>query len=147
MKADINYSIKRFAFRIISNIISKTCLLSSKKRGDIYRLLGMKIGAKTFIGQNVYFDELNVKGISIGDKCIITRGCVFLSHFIDSETGVFILGEVTIGVKTFIGLNTIITKPVTIGNNVIIGAGSIVTKDIPDNCIAAGNPCRVIKQR
>lgn len=34
---------------------------------------------------------------------------------------------------------------VTIGDNVVIGAGSIVTKDIPDNVIAAGNPCRVIR--
>ena len=35
---------------------------------------------------------------------------------------------------------------VTIGNNVIIGAGSVVGKDIPDNMIAAGNPCRVIRE-
>lgn len=34
---------------------------------------------------------------------------------------------------------------VTIGNNVVIGAGSVVVKDIPDNCVAVGNPCRVIK--
>ena len=34
---------------------------------------------------------------------------------------------------------------VTIGNNVVIGAGSVVTKDIPDNSIAVGNPCRVIR--
>ena len=35
--------------------------------------------------------------------------------------------------------------PVRIGNNVTIGAGSVVTKDIPDNCIVAGNPAKVIK--
>lgn len=35
---------------------------------------------------------------------------------------------------------------VTIGSNVTIGAGSVVTKDIPDNVIAAGNPCRVIRE-
>ena len=34
---------------------------------------------------------------------------------------------------------------VTIGSNVVIGGGSVVTKDIPDNVIAAGNPCRVIR--
>jgi maltose O-acetyltransferase len=34
---------------------------------------------------------------------------------------------------------------VTIGSNVVIGAGSVVTKDIPDNVIAAGNPCRIIR--
>lgn len=68
-----------------------------------------------------------------------------MTHFIDSKTRNFILGDVYIGENTFIGMNTIITKPVTIGKNCIIGAGSIVTKDIPDNCVAAGNPCKIIK--
>ncbi|MEI7487847.1 MAG: hypothetical protein WCJ72_10640 [Chryseobacterium sp.] len=35
---------------------------------------------------------------------------------------------------------------VSIGNNSIIGAGSVVTKDIPDNVIAVGNPCKVLRQ-
>ena len=44
-------------------------------------------------------------------------------------------------------MKTIFILPdVTIGNNVVIGAGSVVTKDIPDNVIAVGNPCRVIKE-
>lgn len=46
----------------------------------------------------------------------------------------------------FIGAGTIILKGITIGSKSIIGAGSVVTKDIPANVIAAGNPCRVIKQ-
>lgn len=36
-------------------------------------------------------------------------------------------------------------KGVKIGSNVVIGAGSVVTKDIPDNSLAVGNPCKVIK--
>ena len=36
-------------------------------------------------------------------------------------------------------------KGVTIGENSIIGAGSVVVSDIPPNCIAAGNPCKVLK--
>jgi len=43
-------------------------------------------------------------------------------------------------------LNTIVLKGVTIGENSVIGAGSVVTKDIPANVIAAGNPCKVIKE-
>ena len=43
------------------------------------------------------------------------------------------------------GSNTVINPGVTIGNNVVIGAGSVVTKDIPDNVIAVGNPCRVLR--
>jgi acetyltransferase-like isoleucine patch superfamily enzyme len=52
---------------------------------------------------------------------------------------------VTIGERVFIGTNSIILKGVSIGSNSVIGAGSVVTHDIPDNCIAAGNPCRVIR--
>ena len=53
---------------------------------------------------------------------------------------------VTIGDNVWIGGGAIILPGVTIGDNVVIGAGSVVTKDIPDNVIAVGNPCRVIKE-
>ncbi|MDP3115406.1 MAG: DapH/DapD/GlmU-related protein [Candidatus Cloacimonadaceae bacterium] len=48
--------------------------------------------------------------------------------------------------NVWIGLNVLVMKGVTIGQNSIIGAGSVVTKDIPANVIAAGNPCKVIKE-
>ena len=50
-----------------------------------------------------------------------------------------------IGDNVTLGVNVTIIGGVTIGNNVVIGAGSVVVKDIPDNCVAVGNPCRVIK--
>lgn len=53
--------------------------------------------------------------------------------------------EVAIGNNVWIGGNVVINPGVHIGNNVVIGAGSVVTKDIPDNKIAVGNPCRVIR--
>lgn len=54
--------------------------------------------------------------------------------------------DVRIGENTWIGAGAIIVPGVTIGKNVVIGAGSIVTKDIPDNVLAVGNPCRVIRK-
>lgn len=54
------------------------------------------------------------------------------------------VGGVSIGDNVFIGMHTTILKGVHIGNNVVIGAGSLVNKDISDNCVAAGNPCKVI---
>ena len=54
--------------------------------------------------------------------------------------------SVTIGDNVWIGGNAVIMPGVTIGDNVVIGAGSVVTKDIPANVIAAGNPCRVIRE-
>ncbi len=52
---------------------------------------------------------------------------------------------VTIGDGCWIGGGVIILPGVTIGKGTVIGAGSVVTKDIPDNCVAVGNPCRVIR--
>lgn len=53
---------------------------------------------------------------------------------------------ITIGNNVWIGGGSIICPGVTIGNNSVIGAGSVVTKDIPDNVLAAGNPCKIIKK-
>lgn len=53
---------------------------------------------------------------------------------------------VTIGNNVWIGGNSVILPGVTIGDNVVIGAGSVVSKDIPDNMIAVGNPCKVIRE-
>ena len=51
----------------------------------------------------------------------------------------------SIGDNVSIGANATIIGDVTVGNNVIIGAGSVVVKDVPDNCVVAGNPAKVIK--
>lgn len=53
---------------------------------------------------------------------------------------------ITIGDDVFIGAQSIILKGVTIGDRAVIGAGSVVTKDVPADCVAAGNPARVIKR-
>ncbi len=53
---------------------------------------------------------------------------------------------VTIGHNVWLGVNATVLKGVTIGDNSVIGAGSVVTGEIPANVIAAGNPCKVIRQ-
>lgn len=53
---------------------------------------------------------------------------------------------VTIGDNVWLGGNVVINPGVHIGNNAVIGSGSVVTKDIPDNVVAVGNPCKVIKR-
>lgn len=55
-------------------------------------------------------------------------------------------GKITIGDDCWIGGNVIILPGITIGRGTTIGAGSVVTKDIPEECVAVGNPCRVIKK-
>ncbi len=54
--------------------------------------------------------------------------------------------DVHIGENTWIGAGVTIVPGVTIGKNTVIGAGSVVTKDIPDNVLAAGVPCRVLRE-
>ena len=53
---------------------------------------------------------------------------------------------VHIGKNCWIGAGAIIVPGITIGNNVVVGAGSVVTKDLPDNVVAVGNPCRVLRE-
>lgn len=53
--------------------------------------------------------------------------------------------SVRIGKNCWIGAGVVIVPGVTIGDNVVIGAGSIVTKDIPNNTVAVGNPCKVLR--
>ena len=53
---------------------------------------------------------------------------------------------ITIGNNVWLGGNVVVNPGIHIGNNAVIGSGSVVTRDIPDNMIAAGNPCRVIRE-
>ena len=52
---------------------------------------------------------------------------------------------ITIGNNVWLGGSVVVCPGVTIGDGTSIGAGSVVTRDIPSRCIAAGNPCRVIR--
>lgn len=54
--------------------------------------------------------------------------------------------SVKIGNNCWLGAGVIVLPGITIGNNVVIGAGSVVTKDLPDNVVAVGNPCKVLRE-
>ncbi|MBQ9120864.1 MAG: sugar O-acetyltransferase [Clostridia bacterium] len=62
------------------------------------------------------------------------------------EQGYQYNAAVHIGKNCWIGAGVVIVPGVTIGDNVVVGAGSIVTKDLPDNVIAVGNPCKVLRE-
>ena len=89
--------------------------------------------------------------IYIGDKVMIGPNVTIATagHPIDPELRCRNLQynkDVYIGDNVWIGAGVVIMPGITIGKNSVIGAGSIVTKDIPENVVAVGNPCRVLRQ-
>jgi len=114
---------------------------------------GERVGAIT-LGDNVLVSPgtriISSFGISIGSNTMLASD-VYISdsdwHGIyDRTTEAGQAAPISIGENVWIGFGAIVGKGVTIGRNSIIGAGSVVTKDIPENVIAAGNPCRVVRQ-
>ena len=88
--------------------------------------------------------------IYIGDKVMFGPNVTIATagHPINPELrekGLQFNKDVYIGKNSWIGAGVIIVPGVHIGNNAVIGAGSVVTKDIPDNVIAVGSPCRILR--
>ena len=116
------------------------------------------IGDKVIINMNCTFVDNNI--IEIGDNVLIASNVQIYTAthstklqervVADWEAGEGICKTYALPVRindgAWIGGGAIILPGVTIGRNSVIGAGSIVTHSIPDNCVAVGNPCRVIKQ-
>jgi acetyltransferase-like isoleucine patch superfamily enzyme len=94
----------------------------------------IKIGRGALIAANVYIIDF--------DHNYPTPKYRHLVHSREGMTG----APISIGNYAWIGANSVVLKGVTIGDNSIIGAGSVVTKSIPANCIAVGNPAKVIKK-
>ena len=93
---------------------------------------------------------LDIAPVTIGEYVLIAPNVVLatVDHPIDLAERVkpYACGEpITIGDNVWLGAGAIVLGGVTIGDRSVIGAGSVVTKDIPNDVIAVGNPCRVIK--
>lgn len=117
--------------------------------------VNIEIGENTFVNINCMFLDDNL--IKIGKNGLIAPYVQIYTatHPLKASERIFQDGAstryqtftkpVTIGDNVWIGGNSVIFPGVTIGDNVTIGAGSVVTKDIPDNVLAFGNPCKVVK--
>lgn len=88
--------------------------------------------------------------IVIGSNTMIASGCYISdSDWHDTYDRTAELEKhrpIHIGENVWLGVRVIVGKGVTIGENSIVGAGSVVVSDIPPNCIAAGNPARVVRE-
>lgn len=106
--------------------------------------------AKLIIGDRCSFSGVSIwchDSITLGNDVRVGANCIIMDsdqHTDDPRAGKN--KRIIIEDRVWLGGNVIVLKGVTIGENALIGAGSIVTKSIPANVIAAGNPCKVIRQ-
>ncbi len=111
-------------------------------------------GKHIFLGDRVYanfnltlVDDGNIRigdGVMIGPNVTIaTAGHPVLPEL--RQRGLQYNRDVHIGDNVWIGAGAMILPGVSIGKNSVIGAGSVVTRDIPENVVAVGNPCRVLR--
>lgn len=118
--------------------INRACMISTLTKNAVIE-----------IGDNCGFSGVVIgsfRSIKIGNNLKCGANTTITDsdwHLDDPRSG--IPASIFIGDNVWIGVNCIVLKGVSIGNNTVIGAGSVVTKSIPENVIAAGNPCKVIK--
>ena len=108
----------------------------------------ISVGNGFFANHNMVI--LDAGGVTFGDNVFIGPNCGFYTsgHPVDYERrdqGLEYAYPITVGDHVWIGGGVQVMPGVTIGSNVVIGSGSVVTRDIPDDVVAAGNPCRVIR--
>ncbi|MGM9630702.1 sugar O-acetyltransferase [Butyricicoccus sp.] len=107
------------------------------------------------IGENFYANHgciiLDGAKVTFGDNVFVAPNCGFhtAGHPLDVEQrnqGLEYAWPITVGDNVWIGANVTVLPGVTIGSGSVIGAGSVVNRDIPSGVIAAGNPCRVVRE-
>lgn len=109
----------------------------------------IKVGNRSFPGNNIGCYIQGRSGIEIGNNCRFGPGVGLISanHALENYD-VWLKSEpIRIGNNVWLGMNVIVMPGVQIGDNVVIGSNSVVTKDILSNSIAAGNPCKVLKEK
>lgn len=129
-----NFNITELSFINLIHSTSNIASTASIGKGFIIGALSV-INAHTKVGD---FVSVN-RGVTIGHHTII-------GNFVTINPGCNIAGNITIGNNTAIGIGTNILDGVNIGENCVIGAGSVVTKDIPNNVVAYGVPCKIIRK-
>ena len=96
-------------------------------RANVYSLGEIEIGARAVVAQEAY----------------LNTG----SHDFSQPSMPLVVAKITIGEDAFVGARAFVMPGIKIGARAIVGACSVVTKDVPENVVAAGNPCRILHPR
>ena len=107
----------------------------------------VRIGSGVGIFENVVINSS--ESVEIGDNCGIGADVMIWTHgaWLDITQGFpSDFGPVKIGNNVWLPARSIVLPNVTVGDNVVIGTNSLVNKDLPSGCLAAGSPCKVLKE-
>jgi sugar O-acyltransferase (sialic acid O-acetyltransferase NeuD family) len=120
-----------------TNVIHPSAMISPFAKQGVGNMIlhGVIVQAHTQLANHIIVNT----GVQIDHDCVI-------GDYVHLAPGVVICGTVQIDTGAFVGAGTVIIPGKKIGKWSIIGAGSVVIRDIPDYCVAVGNPARVIKQ-
>jgi len=120
----------------VPNIIDKNAIVS---KSTVFGK-GIFIGKHALVNADSSLADCSI----INSSATIEHDCA-IGEFVHVSSGAVLGGNVLIGSDSHIGAGSIIRQQIRIGKNVMIGMGSIVLHDVPDNTVAYGNPCRIVR--
>jgi len=158
----------RLNARRLCSEIAKIPMDKEKQRRHLFKELLGSTGKRFYMenaficdyGYNIHWGEnsyanfgctiLDSAPVHIGQNVMMATNVQILTathplEYKARNSGIEFAKPIRIGDNVWIGGGVIINPGVTIGNNSVIGSGSVVVKDIPENVVAAGNPCKVLK--
>ena len=103
--------------------------------------VGLNVRSGAFVGSTVKLG----RHVRLNFNSVVPFGCE-VGDYSFVSIGASMLGDSKLGKGSLLYAHAVILNGVTVGDNTVIGAGSVVTKDIPDNVIAYGNPCKVVRE-
>ncbi len=117
-------------------------VLVTLKRAYYNRVWGMDLHPTCEFSLSARFDLTYPKGVHVGAESYVAFDVAILTH--DRTRRMY--RHTRIGRSCFVGGRSIIMPGVEIGDECVVGAGSVVTRNVPDRCIVAGNPARIIRR-